>query len=157
MKRRSGRKRHSPSHYVPTLQIRNRASPVDKKSCRRQSKANDNKRKSVQKRIVFRAQAPTAAQINKRSGEHETNADTLLLLRGCRNTSPELFFLLKCAVDVVRDFGTDVKVEFPRYQCLSCKQYFALKSYRKVSLFVINDCNDYCKNIYTIVVCTIVV
>lgn len=61
----------------------------------------------------------------------KTNKDDLILLRGCENTSLELQKLLQIAADVVKDFGGDVKVEFPRYRCLKCQQYFELASYRK--------------------------
>ena len=63
----------------------------------------------------------------------KTDKGDLILLRGCENTSLELQKLLQAAADVVKDFGGDVKVEFPRYRCLSCKQYFPLASYRKVA------------------------
>ena len=64
-----------------------------------------------------------------------TRQDTdTLLRRGCKNTSTELLGMMQKAVDVVKHFGTKVKVEFPRYRWLTCLQYFQLKSYSKVSL-----------------------
>ena len=38
------------------------------------------------------------------------------------------------AIAIVKEFGPKVKVEFPRYRCLTCQKYFQLKAYNKVSL-----------------------
>ena len=71
--------------------------------------------------------------VREQKGKRSITQEDALVLRGCRNTSPELDALVQKAVDVQKHFGKYVKVELPRYRCLCCNQYFLLQNYRRVN------------------------
>ena len=89
---------------------------------------------------------PTQQRPHEQTTKSSVTQQDALILRGCQNTSPELVILMKAALDVVKDYGNRVKVEFPRYRCLSCNQYFWLASYRKVSNILLSMCVMFVNN-----------
>ena len=124
--KQSRRVKKRPKKYAPTEVIRDRSTGSKKRARRHNSPVVS------QKQIPFKPASMSARRDSKQAVLSQSCRTRLMLLRGAKNTSPGLVVMMNNAVAVVNDFGDSVKVEFPRFKCLSCQQYFSLQGYRKV-------------------------
>ena len=140
-RRKSKRKHTAPTLYVPAEKIRYHHVTDPKKKARRycakQKTGPKPKKKkgSKSKQLAIAKFMGSEARHGKSLQEQEMESCEKIFIRGVvENTSEELLRLMKMAMEIQKDFSDDAKIEFPRFRCLQCLQYFPISTYRKVRL-----------------------
>ena len=144
---RKRRDRGKPARYEPQETLRSRATEGHKRSRRRSPKSCS---ASKMLRYLQRTQEdndddlPFLDSDDERSDsdscdeeEHDQQP-----WRRVQNVVKDQIEVMKKAAQAKIDFPNDIKVEYPRYRCNCCHQYFKLANYRKVCC---NNCRKYCK------------